>query len=362
MSAESLPKVTMSSTKKAMLDAYKAAKKLLEEKAANELNPEQKVEEKKKKDVVVQAERIVNEGVAKKISDLRVEVGAMLTELGEKLEDATGRYSRLQEAIEIKDKEFSEIFEIDRSARSLASLIEAHKQKEEELTGQSTKLKSELEEEISSARKTWEAEKKLHADALKEQQVEEKKQREREMEEYKYQFEREKEQAENKLGDEIKQIEKDIVIKKESFQKEAAEKERGLAEREKALQEKENLLAALEKKVQDFPKELEANVKKAVDGVSERLKQEARHQEVLMQKEFLGENNVLKTKIEALERTVNEQSKQIVQLTQKLEGAYGKVQDIAVKTVEGAAQSKAFRQLPPYSDKERNTQQDQSRS
>ncbi|MDP2107331.1 MAG: hypothetical protein Q8J76_15140, partial [Desulfobulbaceae bacterium] len=46
-----------------------------------------------------------------------------------------------------------------------------------------------------------------------------------------------------------------------------------------------------------------------------------------------GEKNVLAARIEAFERQVTEQKKQIDQFSSQIEKAYGKVQDIAIKAV-----------------------------
>jgi len=51
---------------------------------------------------------------------------------------------------------------------------------------------------------------------------------------------------------------------------------------------------------------------------------------------------MLITRIEALEKTNKEQSERIQNLTQQLEKAYQKVQDIAVKAVEGSANMRTF--------------------
>ncbi|MGI9165035.1 MAG: hypothetical protein ACR2G5_01360, partial [Pyrinomonadaceae bacterium] len=64
--------------------------------------------------------------------------------------------------------------------------------------------------------------------------------------------------------------------------------------------------------------------------------------EELLRKEFDGERNVLKTRIESLEQLAKEQSEQIARLSQQLEKAYGQVQDIAVRTVEGSSHSKSL--------------------
>jgi hypothetical protein len=64
-----------------------------------------------------------------------------------------------------------------------------------------------------------------------------------------------------------------------------------------------------------------------------------------MTKEFEGERNVLKARIEALQNTVQQQAEQITKLAQQQELAYEKVQNIAVRAIEGAGNAKSMASL-----------------
>jgi hypothetical protein len=72
------------------------------------------------------------------------------------------------------------------------------------------------------------------------------------------------------------------------------------------------------------------------------LNLEAKNREELLKKEFIGERNVLTTRIESLEKTAKDQSAQIAALTQHLEKANQKVQDIAVKALDSSSAFKSF--------------------
>ena len=193
---------------------------------------------------------------------------------------------------------------------SLFALVEAENKK-----------RRDFEAEMERVSAEWEKEKE-----------EEAKKRQREKEEYLYTFKREQQLAKDKFEDEKAKLEKEIILKKE-------EAEKVLVEREKAVAEKEGALKELGKKVNAFPNELESAIKKAVKETTERLQQEAKNREELGKKEFDGERNVLTTRIKSLEETVKQQNEQIVRLSQQLEKAYQKIQDLAVKTVEGKAVS-----------------------
>jgi hypothetical protein len=79
--------------------------------------------------------------------------------------------------------------------------------------------------------------------------------------------------------------------------------------------------------------------------MTERLKGEAGSREELLRKEFDGERNVLNTRIESSEKTVKEQGEHIAKLSLQMEKAYQKVQDIAVKAIEGSSNAKSLANL-----------------
>ena len=133
-------------------------------------------------------------------------------------------------------------------------------------------------------------------------------------------------------------MEKEIKLKKETAEKD-------LAEREKVVVEKERELAELRSKATSFPKELEAALNAAVKEASDKLKLEAKNREELLRKEFEGERNVLNARNEALERACKDLNAANVKLAQQLEAAYQKVQIIAEKTVEGTSQSRSLAEL-----------------
>ena len=133
-------------------------------------------------------------------------------------------------------------------------------------------------------------------------------------------------------------LEKELKDKKEQLENE-------LKSREAAIAEKEAELNDLRKRAAQFPKELETAVAKALKETSDRLLLEAKTREELLKKESEGERNVFKARIDSLEKNTAEQGERISVLTKQLEAAYQKVQDIAVKTVEGASNFKSIANL-----------------
>jgi hypothetical protein len=334
-------KLSSSNTKQEMLEAYSAILKQLEAQREAELKPEKKLEEKKAKEVIQVAESLSSEGVARGISTLKIEAGKMLAQISDRLEEEIQKFKAVQNAIVLKEKELQELYEIERSAVTLAALIESQNQKRQAFELEMAEKKESLSQEIEVLRAQREQEKKEYEEEIKERDTIDKKRHEREKEEYEYSFKREQKLAKDKFEDEKAKLEKEIQIKKEQMDSE-------LKEREKVISEKEEELNELRKKVSAFPKEMEMGIARAIKEATEKLTLEAKNREELQKREFVGEKNVLTTRTESLEKIVKEQSEQIVKLTQQLEKAYQQVQEIAVKTIEGSSTIKSFANLQQW--------------
>jgi hypothetical protein len=328
-------KISPTSTKQDLLEAYNDLLQEVKETKEAELKPEEKREERKVKEVLDRADTLSAEGVAERIGGLKQEIGKMLSRIAENLEEEVGRLEGMKDAIRYREKEIQELYQIDREAASLAALIEAQSRKKLAFEEEMEAKRSELEEKIAALRADWERERQERDAESKEWAAAEKKRREREKDEFGYAFEREQKLVKDRFADEKEKLDKEIALKKEVLEKE-------LGTRERAVVEKEAEFAELAKKAAAFPKELESAVAQAVKEVSERLTTAAKNREELAKREFEGERNVLNTRIASLEQTVKDQSEQIVRLTAQLEKAYQKIEDVALKTIEGQANMKAL--------------------
>ena len=342
-------KISPTSTKQEVLEAYNALLGEIQEKKDAELKPEEKREEKKVKETLQAADSLAEAGVVQKIGGLKQDIGRMLSQIAENLEEEVGRLEGMKKAIQFREKEIQELYQIDRQAATLAALIEAQNRKKQDYEEEMAERKSELEGEIEKLRADWSREKQERDAESKQWSAEEKKRREREKEEFGYAFEREQKLVKDRFADEKANLEKEIKIKKEQLEKE-------LGERERAVTEKEAEFAELRKKAAAFPKEMETAVAQAVKEVTERLTTAAKNREELMKREFEGEKNVFSTRIVSLEKTVKDQSEQIVRLTAQIEKAYQKIEDVAVKTIEGSSNAKALASIQQLLDEQARRQ------
>ena len=331
-------KLSDKNTKQEMLEAYQTLAKQLEEKRAAELAPERQLEEKRAEEAVKVATAVEADGIDREIGGLKAQIGKMLAEISERLATESSRFRSIQKAVESKEQELKELYGIEKAAVSLAALIEAQHQKRIEFETNIAKEREELRREIDSQRVAWEEEQKTREAETKERDAAEKKAQERAREDFNYAFKREQQAVKDKLNDEKIALEKEIKLKRETDEKEFAEREKALAEREREL-------ADLRAKAGAFPKDLEAAATQVVKDTTERLKLEAKSREEIAAKQFEGERNVLSARNESLERANKDLMASNAKLAQQLESAYQKVQDIAEKTVEGASQSKSLTEL-----------------
>ena len=328
-------KLTLTSTKQEMLQAYNSLLKELEARQAGELKPEKKIEEKKTREAVQVAESLTAEEVGKEIAALKMEIGKTLTGISDRLEGEVARFIAIRSAIGAKEKELAELYDIEKSAMSLAALIEAQNQKRQEFAAEMEEKKESLRQDIETTRAAWDKEQEDREALVKERDSAEKKRQTREKEEFDYAFKREQQTSADRFAYEKAKLENELKDKREQMEQE-------LSAREAVVAAKEAELNDLRKQAAQFPKELDATVTRAVKESSDRLLMEAKSREELLKKDAEGQSNVFKARVEALEKTTKEQSERIAGLTKQLEAAYQKVQDIAVKTVEGASNSKSI--------------------
>ena len=337
VAAESLEtqEISMSKTKREMVDAYNILLKKYKEKQKSELKPEKQKAEMKKREVVTTAESLSVEKVVTDINSLKYEISNSLITISDRLEKEVHTFQDIKSAIEAKEQELKEIYDIERESATLAALIESQNQKKSEYEAEMSIKRENLSQVITSTREEWEKEKKENKAIEKEIASEEQKKRKREKDDFYYNLQREQQLTTDKYLDEKAKQEKELKEKKEAFEKD-------FSQREKDIVLKESELNELRKKAAEYPKELESAVTKAVEEITEKLLEDAKSKEVLLKKTFDGEKNVLTTRVESLESTVEKQNEQINKLSHQLEMSYQKVQDIALKTVEGSSNTKTL--------------------
>ena len=336
--AEKAPAKKRPAPRQQMLEALAESSREVDERREAEARPEARIEARATQEAVAAADALSTEGVVKSVVELKSALGKTLTQLSDRLEEEVAKYVQIQRAIVTKTNELKEIYEIQKSATSLVALLETQQKKRDEFEEEMTEETSRLERDIETARAQWEAERKQREADQKERDATELKRRQREQEEYRYASTREQQLAKDQFADEMAKSEKALADRQSQMEKELSDRERAVASREEEV-------ASLRQRVDAIPRDTEAAVTKAVKEALLRQTQESTAREELLKREFAGERNVLTTRITSLEQTAKEQSEQITRLLQQAEKAYGQVQEIAVRAIEGSAGQKSLANL-----------------
>jgi len=331
-----LPNVSMTNTKKELLEAYEEAKEQFETLSKDLLDAEKARKRLEKKVAAATADAQAEQDPLKRLHDLRGTLSRELTELAERFETEIETYRKIQSAIETKNEELNTIYGVETAASDLAALIDAQRVKKEQFERDMQDQKGAFEAEMEEIRTQWQREKADRDRRVKEQAEVIDKQRQREKEEYEYTFARDKAQRKNALDDELQTLEKGLALKRSEFENESQNRTAELDTREESIASREKEMETLQKEVESFPKRNEDAVQKAVADATERLTINFKGDKALMEARFEGERNVLMEKIQALEKMVASQAAQISDLAKKNELAYEKVQDIANRAVTSA--------------------------
>lgn len=332
------PKISMSNTKKEILSAYQELIVLYKEKEKEALDAKKIAEEKAKEAKKSLADELDPESVIKEMDDLKLDINNLVDKLSKNLSQEIRKYLEVKEATEIRENELEEIYDIEKEAGTLAALINANNQKKEEFEQEMAEEKQELQAELDQIREQIKEEKEEHQKEMKRKKEEAEKEYKRKVEEFEYDFERKKQLKEDEFADQKRQLEKELKEKKETVEKE-------LQERENKIAEKEEKFAQLQEQVETFPAKMEKEKQESVERETEKLKMEHKNQLELTEQKYNGQIEVLETKIESLKDTVTDQEAKIKELSDKIEKAYQKVQDVALKAIEGASGSKSFQEL-----------------
>ena len=306
----------MKNTKQELYDAYMAQKKQLETRAAMKDDPVVVQENKRKSAVLVSADEVAEMDI---LSPVVVQ-----------------KYKDLREAIEMKKTTLKDLYDIEAEASSLVALINAHKDKEQELKDKYKKLSDDLEVEYQEKKALKEnelieleikKEEVLNMTASENKSLVEEldKARKREKEEYEYNLRRERKIEEDKWNDE-----------KTAKEKALADREESIAETEAVLAAKEEYIEELERKVSEIPTLIETATNEGIKkGKADADKSNAFEVRSINQKNEY-EQASLRDRVSRLESDLAASNAKNDVLQEKLDAAYAQMRELAAETVKSA--------------------------
>lgn len=329
-------------TKREIFEAYQAVLAQLKQNDNQKLDPAKEQASKLIEQTLSQATTTASINVEDQIVSLQKNVANVLGELSNSFSEKIKSFNTLQEAIALKEKELKELVDIEKEAFTLASLVNtrkelANKYDEEQnnrLNESQIKL-AELNEQMRQLRNTTHEEiSKLKADAEKE--------RLRVEEEYNYNFNRRKQQDLDNLSDALSIQRKNAEAEIEAKRIKLEADKKVVTDREAAVSVREEKMSELETKVANFP-EVEAKIREEVEDKVR--KEEAKTnaiKENYAKKQLDNERAIFETELKLLKESLASEKAKNAELTTKLDEAYGKIQNMALASVNGSQESKAF--------------------
>lgn len=309
-----MAEITMKSTKAEIMEAYKEAVEKLDTRDRMIDDPAKEAAAKLKTEVIKSADATAKEYIFNP--------------------EIIKKYNDLTEAIEIKQLELDELYGIETKANAMAAMINAYKEKNEELKEAQAAKEAEIEAELGEKKDTLKAE----IEALKQQKQEiidsinaEAKAREneikltrsREEDEYTYNLKRSRKAENDKWEDEKAAREKILELR-----------ETAALEKETELNAKADHVKELEAKVEEIPTLIAAATEEGIKkGRADADKSNAFEVRVL-KKDAEYQKQLLEDKNERLTEDLANARAEKVELQQKLDDAYAQMRELAAKTVE----------------------------
>lgn len=289
-----MTKVTKSSTKDVIYNAYQEALKELEAAKSSTFNP--------------------NEIKAAKETKATLENAKNIVEMNILNEEIVAKYKDLEKAIEIKKSELNEYYGIEKEVDSILALIEAKKAIEADLDCEYAIKENDWQNKIADLKNEY-AE---TAATLK-------KERQREEEEYAYNLKRTRQVENDKWADEKATREAELAAK----ESEVVLREELCAKQEAAFEESQKIIA-------EIPNTIKAAEEKGAETARKELAKEHAIEKSVIEREAKLEKTLLEKELEALKEANKRLEAQNVDLASKLETAQERVQTIATESVKAA--------------------------
>lgn len=323
--------ISSKNTKNEILAAYDAL--LAEVKAAKKTSRQQKKIQEQEQGTRAAVQQYAPQNVHEQVALLKKRINDDLKSITEQFDTEYEKFSQLQKAITIEEKQLQESYEIAREAHTLDTLLLAQQRKKETFDQEMAQKKETFEKSITEQKSQWEKQREIVKLTHKEEKEQQQKQWKREKEEYDYRLKREREKDTDAYT--VKKITQEIELTEQRVALEAEFKERGAA-----IAASEEELQTLRQKAESFPAQLQKAIDDTQKQVTKQLEQRYEYEKNLLLKEVEGKQKLSEQMIASLQQKIKEQDNQIHNLTERSNHATVQVQDIAVKAIEGASSIK----------------------
>lgn len=276
--------------------------------------------------------------VIKGLAQLGEQFNTALSQLSTNLLVEAGHLKEVSNQVTAESQRLASLYNLTIEENTLSILLKNYTETAQLHEAQIKQKREQVEKAWAEKNQTWQQEKEETTQRLHERENFDKKNQKREDTEYHYEVTLKREFNEEEYAQQRKQQQNILEEMQKNYQKQWDEKEQALTEREKQFEE-------YKAKVERFPRDLEAALKRAKEEGMGIARHQAKIKADLLAKEFSGEEEFSLLKIRNLEEEVANQMKQIDKLSQQLEATLKQVQELAVKAIEGASSHSSFQAL-----------------
>ncbi|MEA5621979.1 hypothetical protein [Nostoc sp. UHCC 0251] len=351
-------KPTDKNTKVEILQAYeelakeKAALKLQLEQVAKENQPgtkeQPKLEQKTPMNQLSSVQQKMNNTI-ESLAKIQLGFGSAANELSEQLTTKASKLEEIRRTLEEEIQQLTQLHNLEISDDILDTLIQAYEDNIKTYQEEYSQRSEVLFQEILEQKNTWGKEQEEQQRAIKERNENLHKTRQRDASEYKYNLELQRQLQSDEYEQEQKALYKQLEELLQETEKQWAEREKAISEREKQFEE-------LKAKVEAFPKDKEAAIKKATEEGKGIAHYQAKVKSDLYSKEVEGQKRFYEQRLQSLEQTITNQETRIQNLSKQLESALKQVQDLAVKAIEGTSNVNSYQAIKEIALEQAKTQ------
>ncbi|MCW6037620.1 hypothetical protein K4A83_15245 [Spirulina subsalsa FACHB-351] len=289
--------------------------------------------------------------ILKNLETLQVGFGSAVSSLSEQLIKEASTLAEIQNSVAEEQEQLEELHELSEiEENTLGTLIADYETSSKAFLEELNTRRETLEQEAQAARKAWEKEQELHDATIAERNTNYQVGQERDEAEYTYTLQLERQLDQEEYDQEKKQRYQELAEAKSLQEKEWEEREKAIAEREKAHRE-------AQEKVTVFEANLEQKKKEGQEEGYRIGVYQAKVRHDLREKEIEGEKRNYALRIQGLEQTIQLQETRLQSLAQQLDSALKQVQDLAVKAIEGTSNRNSFDALKEIAIEQAKNQQ-----
>ncbi|MBD2360660.1 hypothetical protein H6G36_05580 [Anabaena minutissima FACHB-250] len=272
------------------------------------------------------------------LAKIQLGFSSAANELSEKLTTQASRLEEIIKSVENETEQLKQLHNLEVTDNTLDTLISSYEDNSKAYQDEFNQRYDLLSQETLAQKTAWQKEQEEHQRTIKERNDNLNKTRQRETAEYKYDLE-----LQRRLNlDEYEQRQKALYQQLEELKEEV---EKQWTEREKTIFEREQQFEEYKTKVETFPKEKEAVIKKATEEGKGIAHYQAKVKSDLYAKEVEGQKRFYEQRLQSLEQTITNQENRLQNLSKQLESALKQVQDLAVKAIEGTANVNSYQAM-----------------